>query len=76
MRVTSLRSRVRRRLSAEARNAADGGQRPAVLAVQLVNAIAMDDQFALLAARQVEVPHQAIDVRSAARIPTSAGVDD
>ena len=39
---------------------ADGGQRAAVLAVQLVDAIAINDQLALLAARQVEVVHQAV----------------
>ena len=39
---------------------ADGGQRAAVLAVQLVDAIAVDDQLALVAARQVEVVHQAV----------------
>ena len=39
---------------------ADGGQRAAVLAVQLVDTVAIDDQLALLAARQVEVVHQAV----------------
>ena len=39
---------------------ADGGQRAAVLAVQLVDAITINDQLALLAARQVEVVHQAV----------------
>ena len=39
---------------------ADGGQRAAVLAVQLVDAVAIDNQLALLAARQVEVVHQAV----------------
>ena len=39
---------------------ADGGQRAAVLAVQLVDAVTIDDQLALLAARQVEVAHQAV----------------
>jgi hypothetical protein len=39
---------------------ADGGQRAAVLAVQFVDTVAMYDQFALFAARQVEVPHQAL----------------
>ena len=38
----------------------DSGQRAAVLAVQLVSAVAIDDQFALLAARQVDVVHQAV----------------
>jgi hypothetical protein len=39
---------------------ADGGQCAAVLAVQLVGPITIDDQLALVAARQVEVVHQAI----------------
>ncbi len=39
---------------------ADGGQRAAVLAVQLVDVVADRDEFAFLAARQVEVPHQAL----------------
>ena len=39
---------------------ADCGQRAAVLAIQLVDTVAMHDQFALFAARQVEVPHQAL----------------
>ena len=39
---------------------ADGGQRAAVLAVQLVDAITINDQLPLLAARQVEVVHQAV----------------
>jgi hypothetical protein len=39
---------------------ADSGQGAARLAVQLVNAVAMDDQLALLAARQVEVVHQGV----------------
>lgn len=38
----------------------DSGQRAAVLAVQLVSAVAIDDQFALLAARQVDVVHRAV----------------
>ena len=38
----------------------DGGQRAAVLAVQLVDTVTMQDQLALLAARQVEVAHQAL----------------
>src|SRR5262249_39848485 len=37
---------------------ADGGQRPAVLAVQAVHSVAVDDQFALIAAREVKVAHQ------------------
>ena len=39
---------------------ADGGQRAAVLAVQLVDVVTDHDQLALLAARQVEVAHQAL----------------
>jgi hypothetical protein len=39
---------------------ADGGQRPAVLAVQLVDVITNHDQLALVPARQVEIPHQAL----------------
>jgi hypothetical protein len=39
---------------------ADGGQRAAVLAVQLVDTITIYDQLALLASRQVEVVHQAV----------------
>jgi hypothetical protein len=39
---------------------ADGGQRAAVLAIQLVHTVAIDDQLALLAARQVEVVHQSV----------------
>jgi hypothetical protein len=39
---------------------ADHRQRAAVLAVQLVDAIAVDDQFARLAARQVKVVHQPV----------------
>ena len=39
---------------------ADGSQRAAVLALQLVGAIAINDQLALLAARHVEVVHQAV----------------
>ena len=38
----------------------DGGQGAAIVAVQLVDAVAVDDQFALVAAWQVEVAHQAI----------------
>ena len=38
---------------------ADGGQRAAVVAVQLVDAVTVHNQLALLAARQVEVAHQA-----------------
>lgn len=39
---------------------ADGRQRAAVLVVQLVRAVAIDDQLALVAARQVEVVHKPI----------------
>lgn len=39
---------------------ADGGQRAAVLAIQLADMVAIDDQLALLTARQVEVVHQPI----------------
>ena len=38
---------------------ADGGERPAVLAIQLVDMVAIYNQLALLAARQVEIVHQA-----------------
>lgn len=37
---------------------ADGGQRAAVFAVQLVHAVAVHHECALVAARQVEVAHQ------------------
>jgi len=37
---------------------ADAGQRATVLAVQLEDTVTMHDQLALLAARQVEVPHK------------------
>jgi uncharacterized protein (DUF983 family) len=39
---------------------ADGGQRAAVLAVQLVDAITINNELALLAEWQVEVVHQAV----------------
>jgi len=39
---------------------ADGGQRTAVFAVKLVDSIAIYDQLALVATRQVQVAHQAI----------------
>jgi hypothetical protein len=39
---------------------ADDSQRAAVFSVELVDSIAIDDQFALVAARQVEVAHQAV----------------
>jgi len=39
---------------------ADGGQRAAVLAVQLIDVVTVHDQFASLAARQVKVPHEAL----------------
>jgi hypothetical protein len=39
---------------------ADGGQRAAVLTIKLVHTVAIDDQLALLAARQVEVVHQSV----------------
>ena len=38
----------------------DGGQRAAVFAVQLVDSIAVNDQFAFVAARQVDVAHQGL----------------
>ncbi len=38
----------------------DGGQCTAVFAVKLVDSVAVNDQFPLVAARQVEVAHQAI----------------
>ena len=38
----------------------DGSQRAAVFAVKLVDSIAVNDQFPLVAARQVEVAHQAV----------------
>jgi hypothetical protein len=38
----------------------NGGQRAAVLAVQLVDAVADRDQLALLSSRQVEVAHRAL----------------
>jgi hypothetical protein len=37
---------------------ADGGKSPAVFAVQLVHSVAINNQFALVAARQVDIPHQ------------------
>jgi hypothetical protein len=39
---------------------ADGGQRTAILAIQLVYTVTINDQLALLSARQVEVVHQAV----------------
>jgi hypothetical protein len=39
---------------------ADGGQRTAVVAIKLVDSIAVNNQFPLVAARQVKVAHQAI----------------
>jgi len=39
---------------------ANGGQSTAVFAVQFVDSIAINDQFALVAARQIEITHQAI----------------
>ena len=39
---------------------ADGGQGTAILAVQFVDPVTIDHQLALLAARQVEVVHQAV----------------
>jgi hypothetical protein len=39
---------------------ADRGQRTAGLAIQLVHTVAVNDQLALLAARQVEVVHQSV----------------
>jgi len=39
---------------------ADGGQRPAVFAVQLVDSVAVNDQFAHVTARQVEIKHQRV----------------
>jgi hypothetical protein len=38
----------------------DSGQRTAVFAVKLVDSVAVNDQFPLVATRQVEVAHQAI----------------
>ncbi|MGH9372153.1 MAG: hypothetical protein ACRD15_11540 [Vicinamibacterales bacterium] len=40
---------------------ADRGQGTAVLAVQLVDTVTINDQLALLAARQIEVVHQAVE---------------
>jgi hypothetical protein len=37
---------------------ADGGQRAAILGVQFVDVVTNHDQLALLASRQVEIPHQ------------------
>jgi hypothetical protein len=39
---------------------ADGGQRTAVLAVQLVDIVAIDNELAFLAARQIEVVNQRV----------------
>jgi hypothetical protein len=39
---------------------ADRGERTAVLAIQLVDTIAINDQLALLAAWQIEVVHQTV----------------
>jgi hypothetical protein len=39
---------------------ADGGQRTAVLAVEFVDSIAVNDQFPLVVARQVQIARQAI----------------
>jgi hypothetical protein len=39
---------------------ADGGQRAAVIAIQFVHAVTVNDQLALMAARQVEVVHQGV----------------
>jgi hypothetical protein len=39
---------------------ADGGKRPAAFPVQLVHSVPIDDQFALVSARQVEIPHQRV----------------
>jgi hypothetical protein len=39
---------------------ADGGQRAAILAIQLVYTVTINDQLALLSARQVEVVCQAV----------------
>ena len=39
---------------------ADGGQGTAILAVQFIDSVTIDDQLALLAARQVEVVHQGV----------------
>jgi hypothetical protein len=39
---------------------ADGSERAAVLAIQLVHTVAMHDQFALFAARQIQVVHQRV----------------
>jgi hypothetical protein len=48
---------------------ADGGQRTAVVAVEFVDSVAVDDQFALVVARQVEVAHQ--DVARIVFIPVA-----
>ena len=39
---------------------ADGSQRAAVLAIQLVHTVAVHDQFKLVAARQIQVVHQRV----------------
>jgi hypothetical protein len=39
---------------------ADGSQRAAVFAVKIVDSVAINDQFPLVAARQVEVAHQGV----------------
>jgi hypothetical protein len=39
---------------------ADSRERTAVFAVELVDSIAINDQFPLIAARQVQIAHQAI----------------
>ena len=39
---------------------ADCGKCPAVFAVQLVNSVAVNDQFAHVTPRQVEIPHQRV----------------
>jgi hypothetical protein len=38
----------------------DGSQRAAVFAVELVDSIAVNDEFPLVTARQVQIAHQAI----------------
>jgi hypothetical protein len=38
----------------------NSSQRSAVFAIELVDAVAIDDQLALVTARQVEIAHQAI----------------
>jgi hypothetical protein len=39
---------------------ADGGKRPTVFTVQFVHSVTVNHQFALVTARQVEIPHQPV----------------